>query len=92
VQVVAKKLHAANPTTYADDNHKPELAIALTPFEALCGFRPKQEIIRFLSGLMLPFCVVILCIIYFIYSHGDHLCGKPGNFKEFVSLREMSGI
>ncbi|MEZ5411734.1 MAG: mannose-6-phosphate isomerase, class I [Acidimicrobiales bacterium] len=26
--------------TYRDDNHKPELLAALTPFEAKCGFRP----------------------------------------------------
>jgi mannose-6-phosphate isomerase len=25
---------------YRDDNHKPEMILALTPFEALCGFRP----------------------------------------------------
>ena len=25
---------------YKDDNHKPEMIFALTPFEALCGFRP----------------------------------------------------
>lgn len=25
---------------YRDDNHKPEMIFALTPFEALCGFRP----------------------------------------------------
>lgn len=29
---------------YKDDNHKPEMAIGLTPFEGLCGFRPLQEI------------------------------------------------
>lgn len=23
---------------YKDDNHKPEMTIALTPFDALCGF------------------------------------------------------
>jgi len=51
VQAVAEKLHAANPTTYVDDSHKPELAIALTPFEAMCGFRPKQEIVKYLNGL-----------------------------------------
>jgi mannose-6-phosphate isomerase len=28
---------------YKDDNHKPEMVIALTPFTALCGFRPPQE-------------------------------------------------
>jgi mannose-6-phosphate isomerase len=29
---------------YKDPNHKPELIVALTPFEALCGFRPADEI------------------------------------------------
>jgi len=28
---------------YRDANHKPELIYALTPFEALCGFRAPQE-------------------------------------------------
>jgi mannose-6-phosphate isomerase len=30
--------------TYRDANHKPEIIIALTEFEALCGFRPVDEI------------------------------------------------
>lgn len=28
---------------YRDDNHKPEMIYALTPFDALCGFRPSAE-------------------------------------------------
>lgn len=28
---------------YRDDNHKPEMLLALTGFEALCGFRPCSE-------------------------------------------------
>lgn len=28
---------------YRDDNHKPEMIYALTPFDALCGFRPAAE-------------------------------------------------
>ena len=40
----AEKLHAERPDVYKDPNHKPEMAIALTEFEALCGFRPLQEI------------------------------------------------
>ncbi|MDQ0924360.1 mannose-6-phosphate isomerase [Pseudarthrobacter sp. W1I19] len=28
---------------YRDDNHKPEMIFALTPFEALCGFRPVAQ-------------------------------------------------
>lgn len=40
----AERLHAERPDIYKDPNHKPELAIALTPFLALCGFRPFGEI------------------------------------------------
>jgi len=29
---------------YRDDNHKPEMACALTPFDAMCGFRPPGDI------------------------------------------------
>lgn len=31
---------------YRDPNHKPEMALALTKFELLCGFRPIYEITR----------------------------------------------
>ena len=41
---LAANLHRDNPKEYADDNHKPELAVALTPFEAMCGFRRLEEI------------------------------------------------
>ena len=41
---VAARLHANDPKNYADANHKPEMAIALTPFEAMCGFRRIEEI------------------------------------------------
>lgn len=29
--------------SYRDDNHKPEMIYALTPFESLCGFRPAAQ-------------------------------------------------
>ncbi|CAI4416085.1 BDH_1b_G0014560.mRNA.1.CDS.1 [Saccharomyces cerevisiae] len=32
------------PWNYPDDNHKPEMAIAVTDFEGFCGFKPLQEI------------------------------------------------
>jgi mannose-6-phosphate isomerase len=41
---VAARLHAKDPAHYGDANHKPEMAIALTPFEAMCGFRRIEEI------------------------------------------------
>lgn len=31
---------------YKDDSHKPEALIALTRFEALCGFRPRVDLIQ----------------------------------------------
>ncbi|CAD6994869.1 mannose-6-phosphate isomerase [Ceratitis capitata] len=40
----AKLLHMKEPKIYKDPNHKPEMAIALTPFVGLCGFRPLPEI------------------------------------------------
>ncbi|KAI3393700.1 hypothetical protein diail_3795 [Diaporthe ilicicola] len=46
---LAEQLHAKDPKNYPDDNHKPEMAIALTDFEGLCGFRPPAEIVHFLD-------------------------------------------
>ncbi|XP_050070227.1 mannose-6-phosphate isomerase [Anopheles maculipalpis] len=43
-KIEAEKLHRQFPDIYKDPNHKPELAIALTDFQALCGFRPCSEI------------------------------------------------
>lgn len=39
------------PTIYKDNNHKPEMAIALTNFEALCNFRKSNEIIEVLENV-----------------------------------------
>ncbi|EHK25830.1 uncharacterized protein TRIVIDRAFT_85530 [Trichoderma virens Gv29-8] len=46
---LAEQLHARDSKNYPDDNHKPEMAIAITPFEGLCGFRPLGEIAHFLE-------------------------------------------
>lgn len=35
--------HDAAHRSYKDPNHKPEMILALTPFQALCGFRPCAE-------------------------------------------------
>ena len=34
---------------YKDDNHKPEMALALTDFEALCGFVSHEELVQVLE-------------------------------------------
>jgi mannose-6-phosphate isomerase len=36
----------ASERCYRDPNHKPEMAVALTRFELICGFRPVTEIIE----------------------------------------------
>ncbi|WP_285552469.1 mannose-6-phosphate isomerase, class I [Actinoplanes regularis] len=41
----------ALPKNYTDANHKPEMLVALTPFDALCGFRPTEVSALVLAGL-----------------------------------------
>jgi mannose-6-phosphate isomerase len=41
----ARKLRASDPVNYPDANHKPELTIALTDFELLCGFQKPETIL-----------------------------------------------
>ncbi|RDL38935.1 Mannose-6-phosphate isomerase [Venustampulla echinocandica] len=46
---LAEQLHKKDSKNYPDDNHKPEMTIAISPFDGLCGFRPLAEISHFLS-------------------------------------------
>ncbi|RDX53119.1 mannose-6-phosphate isomerase [Lentinus brumalis] len=41
---MAQRLHKERPDVYKDANHKPEMALALTPFQAMCGFLPLARI------------------------------------------------
>jgi mannose-6-phosphate isomerase len=45
---------AGDVRTYADPYAKPELLVALTPFEGLCGFRDPDETAGELAGLGVP--------------------------------------
>ena len=45
---LAEILHREKPDMYKDDNHKPEMAYALTPFVAMCGFRRPEVIVQHL--------------------------------------------
>ncbi|KAI1798267.1 mannose-6-phosphate isomerase [Ganoderma leucocontextum] len=45
---MARKLHAERPEVYRDANHKPEMALALTSFQAMCGFLPLARIADYL--------------------------------------------
>lgn len=46
---LAAELHRVHPAHYPDANHKPEMAVALTPVELLYGFRPIDELQRRLT-------------------------------------------
>lgn len=50
-KTLAEQLHAKDPKNYPDDNHKPEMTIAITAFDGLCGFRPLSEISHFLQTI-----------------------------------------
>ncbi len=45
----AKILHSQNPEQYPDDNHKPEIAIALDSLTALVGFKSRTDILQALK-------------------------------------------
>ncbi|XP_034486674.1 mannose-6-phosphate isomerase [Drosophila innubila] len=45
----AERLHKERPEIYKDDNHKPELSIAITPFLALVGFQPVDDIVDYID-------------------------------------------
>ena len=47
---LAEVLHRTKPDMYKDDNHKPEMAYALTPFVVMCGFRRAEVIVEHLHA------------------------------------------
>jgi len=49
-KALAARLHAARPSEYRDANHKPEMAISLTDFEAMCGFRPLPDVVAHMKA------------------------------------------
>jgi mannose-6-phosphate isomerase len=50
----AQEADPVAPRNYTDAYHKPEMLVALTPFDALCGFRDPQASAAALAGLRLP--------------------------------------
>lgn len=68
---------------YRDANHKPELAVALSPFSALCGFRPLEET----AGLLGPH----LCE-YFDFSPSMKEDALRNLLRKALGLREKDRI
>jgi mannose-6-phosphate isomerase len=67
----AEKLHARDPKHYPDDNHKPEIAVALDSLTALVGFRRLSEIVDCLE----EYPELAQCV-------GQSVCDQLPNSKE----------
>ncbi len=50
-KTLAAKLHKEFPQHYKDPNHKPELVLAVSDMEVLCGFRPLAQIALFVRSI-----------------------------------------
>lgn len=48
-KALAQRLHQRDPENYRDDNHKPEMCVAVGAFEGLCGFVRAKELAGRLS-------------------------------------------
>ncbi|KIJ63160.1 hypothetical protein HYDPIDRAFT_93144 [Hydnomerulius pinastri MD-312] len=48
---LAERIHANEPERYVDPNHKPEMALALSQFHALCGILPAFQVTSYLSSV-----------------------------------------
>jgi mannose-6-phosphate isomerase len=67
--------------TYSDPNHKPELAYALTEFDAFCGFRPVADTLDFIDALAVPE----------LARYRELLAGRDGLRATFTTLLTLHG-
>lgn len=66
---------------YRDDNHKPEMVLALTKFEALCGFRTPRRAQQVLTGLA----TVLTDRLYGLLREQPTAAGMRAAFRTLVS-------
>ncbi|MCJ1310511.1 Mannose-6-phosphate isomerase [Agyrium rufum] len=50
-KALGEKLHALYPDSYVDTNHKPEIALAISKFEAFAGFKIVDELVAAVDGV-----------------------------------------
>lgn len=46
---LSSKLHQEKPSAFTDPNHKPEIALALSDFEAFVGFKPLEQVAKLME-------------------------------------------
>lgn len=73
---------------FADDQAKPELLVALTEFQALCGFRPYGSTIDYLRRIGAD------ALADFVQEHGDgSLAGLyHGEFDPAATIEALAGV
>ena len=50
---ITSRFHIEDPEKFTDDNHKPEIAIALGSFEGFAGWKPTKDIQALFDNLPL---------------------------------------
>lgn len=81
---------AAANRNYRDDNHKPEMILALTPFEALCGFRAPAATRKILLHVAACFDLVeteippLLVELLKVLDDPDEGAGLSGAFERLI--------
>lgn len=63
---MAETLHELQPNIYKDGNHKPEMALALTEFEALYGF----------IGLRVMHSFFVIVVLFLFFLSVFWVCGS----------------
>jgi mannose-6-phosphate isomerase len=66
---------------YSDANHKPELACAVTAFDAWCGFRPVEQTVRLFEALD----------VAELRAYRDLLAGEGGLRATFTTMLTLQG-
>ncbi|MET3172281.1 UNVERIFIED_ORG: mannose-6-phosphate isomerase [Arthrobacter sp. UYCu721] len=80
----------ADDRNYRDDNHKPEMIFALTPFEALCGFRAPAATRKILLHLAACFDLVetgippLLVELLEVLDNPDENAGLRSAFERLI--------
>ena len=80
-------LGAAN-RNYRDENHKPEIICALTPFWALNGFRQVEEILRLLGEIQVPLLEEALALLR---NHSSRQ-GLKGFFNHLMTMEKDAQV
>ncbi|KAK7031474.1 mannose-6-phosphate isomerase, partial [Favolaschia claudopus] len=86
-KATAEVLFAQQPDIYKDPNHKPEMALALTPFSALCGFLPLPTIATYIRSTPELLALIPVAIASeFLTINGS---STPTGPKEKLALKNL---